>query len=361
MKRTPSRSPRLQIADEDEDDTETSDNPIDPLSALVLQSAHVDLAKLPSVKPADSLALVPRNLESSQNILFLKVETPSVVTLKQVVDKRGDRFHITPHREAIIVECPSGGHFVEEDRNGREVVKYKERLPTLTKCVGEEDLVNFQARGVGALRVSWKKKGKDSVETGVIEGIEDELEPVEQLALVRRDKAAKSHTVPLRVVHDRTGKFTVSLTSVTDSLHNVYSPSDSASSREFEILAQSSVRFICPSPVQLLVNQTSAIEVEVVGSLDYPVGVDIQFTRSDGVIATETVRMTKRVQSIPISEAGVYSISEVSAPCPGTVLEPSTCRVELVPPPTMDMSVTTLHEWWVLCQVNIADRIVQWM
>ncbi|KAK4690061.1 hypothetical protein P7C73_g21, partial [Tremellales sp. Uapishka_1] len=345
MRRARKKPTTAQVLDEDEEDG--SDHPSDPLSSLALMltspSPQMDVSKIPSVKPADSLALVPQNLASSQSILFLTVNQPSVVTLKSVTDKSGDRFHITPHKEAVIVECPTGGKFVKEE-HGVVAIRAKEEQ----RCVGDEEVVEFQARGVGALRVSWRKKAHTNsipVESGVIEGIEDEIETVDQLALVRRDRVSKTHTVPMRVLHDKPGRFRLSLTSVTDSLHNTYTPTTDFE-RVFNVVSRPSVHMECPSPIQVLVNQTGVLVFKADGNGPLPGPLQVKYLHilPEGDEAIRYVTMEKRSLALQVSEAGTYILQEVEGTCSGSVLEPSSCTVQIVPPPTVEMSVTTLHE-----------------
>ncbi|WWD16439.1 hypothetical protein CI109_100865 [Kwoniella shandongensis] len=355
MKRSPSRPPRLRITDGDDDveDGDPEEPDTDPLSALVLQTSgksvhgeEVDISRLPSVKPVDSMALVPRNLASSQNILFITVNKPSVVTLKSVVDKRGDRFHITPHREAVIIECPTGGKFVDEERAGKLILKEDKAQSAELRCVGDEEVAKFQARGVGPLKVGWKKKSKDKVDSGLIEGIEEDLEPIDKLALARRDRVSKTHTVPLRVSHSRPGTYTLSLTSVTDALHNTYNPSGHSAEKVYSVIARPSIRFDCSAPVQLLLNQKASlpVDVSVEGPLEQELEVTYQYKSLTGETSTKKLKVTKKRADIVVSEPGTYTLLDVEGPCSGGILESSTCTVQLVPLPTMDMSVTTLHE-----------------
>ncbi|WVW80225.1 hypothetical protein I302_102203 [Kwoniella bestiolae CBS 10118] len=357
MKRSPTRPPRLRITDGEDDleDGDVEEPETDPLSALILRSdpkakntnsLEMDIAKLPSVKPSDSLALIPRNLASSQNILFITVDKPSLITLKSVTDKRGDRFHITPHKEAIVIECPAGGQFIEEEKQNKIIFKGdKVKTPEL-RCVGEEETTKFQVRGVSPLKVGWKKRSGNKVDTGVIEGIEEDLEPVDDLALVRRDKVSKSHVVPLRVSHLQPGTFTLSLTSVTDALHNTYTPSGHSAEKAFQVIPRPSVRLDCPSTIQLLHNQQAKIPLQVVvdGNVERDLEVTYGFESLDGQKTTKKMKISKKREEITISESGIYTLMEVEGPCAGGVMEPSSCNVQMVPLPTMDMSVTTLHE-----------------
>jgi nucleoporin POM152 len=337
---------RLEITEGDEDND--SDPEFDPLSALVLhssQSQELDVAKLPSVKPSDSLALVPKHLEPTQDILFLTADKPSIIMLKNVIDKRGDRFHIAPHREAVIVECPTGGHFVE-DHQDRIVQKGDKPQPAELRCVGEEEVAKFQARGVAPLQVGWRKKSKDASETGVIEGIEDEIDLAEQETDYRH-RVSKTHTVPLRLTHGRPGVYTVSLTGVTDSLHNTYTPSGHSAEKVFNVIARSSARFDCSAPIQLLKDRTATLPVLLDGSGQLPPSLEVQYghTSPEGRTITKSLKMTKRVEHVVVSEPGTYTLLDIQGPCAGSVMEPSTCVVQMVPLPTVDMTVTTLHEW----------------
>jgi nucleoporin POM152 len=308
------------------------------------------MVKMPSVKPADSLAIVPQQLASSQSILFLTIDRPSLVTLKSVVDKRGDRFHIAPHKEAIIIECPTGGHFVEDDKHKGIMVKKVDKVqPAEHRCVGDEEVAQFQARGVGSLKVGWTKStGKEPKTSGVIEGIEEDIESVDTLGLVRRDKVSKTHTVPLRLVHDKPGIYTVALTSVTDSMHNTYSPSGHSAQKVYNIMARTTVNLYCPSPLQLLVNKTVGIPMVVGGNtaIDSKSPREITYTHrsQEGSTSTRTLTLAKKNEIITVSEPGVYTLQDLSGECSGGVIEPSSCRVQLISPPAVDMSVTTLNE-----------------
>jgi nucleoporin POM152 len=348
MKRSRSGRPRQQSANEDDHEEDVSEPDAHPLSAMVLrsQTGEVDVAKLPSVKPSDSLALVPQDLTSSQQALFLTIDRPSVVSLKSVVDKRGDRFHITPHKEAIIVECPTGGHWMYEDKKAGQLVrKADKQKPAEVRCVGDEEIAQFQARGVGALKAGWRKKSKDSSETGMIEGIEDEVESVDQLALFRRDRISKTHTVPLRVVHDRPGVHTVSLTSVTDSMHNSCTPSGHWAEKLYNVISRPSARLDCSGPREILVGKTTTLPV-IMDEAGSSVEVSYSFTSAEGQVSRKSLKASKRTESITVSEPGTYTLRDIQGPCGGNIMEPSSCLVQLVPLPTVEMQVTTLHEWY---------------
>ncbi|KIR39704.1 hypothetical protein I307_02685 [Cryptococcus deuterogattii 99/473] len=359
MKRSPARPPRLRITDGDDDeDGELELEPeIDPLSALVLQSGGkvvghprgIDPSTLPSVRPHDSMSLVPRDLAPSENILFLTVSKPSVITLLNVIDKKGDKFHITPRREAIIIECPTGGKFVEEHK-GKVVHKAEKPKSAELRCVGDEEMVYFQARGVSPLRVGWEKKSKDKSETGFIEGIDDEVEPaddLDDLALVRRDRVSKTHTVPLRVTHNVPGTYTLSLTTVHDALHNSYTPSGYATRQIYNVVPRPFIKFNCQAPYQLLQNQTVSLPLEVVVSsqqLEEPLELIYRYTSLDGKSSEKKFTVKNKREQLTVSDPGTYDLVGIEGPCAGGVMEPSKCEVQMVPLPSMDMSVETLHE-----------------
>lgn len=349
MKKSPVRTPRLRIAHEEEDEEDVSEPDFDPLSALVLQSqkGEIDVAKIPSVKPTDSLAVVPRNLESSQNILYLSIDHSSVISLKAVTDKRGDRFHITPHKEAVIVECPVGGRFMDEDVRGILTTKADKPQPAENRCVGDEEVAKFQARGVGALKAGWKKRSKEGVVSGVIEGIEDESHSADQLGLVHRDMVSKTHTIPLRVVHDKPGVYTVSLTSITDSLHNTYTPSGPSAEIVYNVLSRPSTSFDSDHPRELLLQKSTTLPFTTDGLNGIGSSVDVvySFRSLSGEYTTRSIKVGRNQEAITVTEPGTYSLVEINGPCSGTIKEPSSIEVYLVPPPTVSMQVTTLHEW----------------
>jgi nucleoporin POM152 len=308
-----------------------------------------EVAKIPSVKPADSLALIPQQLASSQNILFITIDKPSLISLESVVDKRGDRFQITPHKEAVVIECPTGGHFVDEDK-GKMTKKGDKIQPAEQRCVGDEEVAQFQARGVGSLKVAWTKSGsaKEPKSSGVIEGIEDDIETVDTLGLVRRDKVSKTHTVPLRLVHDKPGIYTVALTSVTDSLHNTYSPSGHSAQKVYNVMPRMTANLQCSSPYQLLVNKTVSIPIIIngAGNQDSTSVKEItySFRSLEGAVSTHSMKLSRKNELITVSEPGTYTLQDLTGQCSGGVIEPSSCRVQLISPPALDMTVITLNE-----------------
>jgi nucleoporin POM152 len=316
---------------------------------MVLRTQGKEVAKMPSIKPADSLALIPQQLASSQSILFLTIDRPGLVSLKSVVDKRGDRFQITAQKEAVVIECPTGGHFMAEDK-GTMVKKGDKIQPAEQRCVGDEEVAQFQARGVGSLKVGWTKtssSAKEPKSSGVVEGIEDDIETVDTLGLVRRDKVSKTHTVPLRLTHDKPGIYTVSLTKVTDSLHNVYCPSGHSAQKVYNVLPKITANLQCPSPYQLLVNKTVSIPIIINGASHDSTSareITYSFRSLEGAVSTHSMKLSKKNELITVSEPGTYTLLDLAGQCSGGVIEPSSCRVQLISPPALDMTVITLNE-----------------
>jgi nucleoporin POM152 len=295
----------------------------------------MDVAKLPSVRPSDSLTLAPQKLSSSESVLFLSIDKPSVVKLKSAVDSGKNGFHITPHKEAVVIECPTGGHFVEEN-NGQLVQRPSKAQPAELRCMGSEETVKFQARGVGPLRATWRKTGPKGDDQGVIEGIED---------LTYKDRVSRTYTVPLRVSHDLPGVHKIALTGVHDSMHNSYTPSGYAAEKTFNVIPRPVAQFGCSSPKEILVGKSISLPISLDGLGSEATELIWSFTPADGQGWNKTQKILKRSESITVDQSGVYSLVEVKGPCGGTVMEPSSCVVQLVPPPSLDMQVRTLHEW----------------
>jgi nucleoporin POM152 len=288
-------------------------------------------------------------------MLFLAIDRPSVISLRSVTDKRGDKFHLAPHRETVIIECPTGGDFVnvEEDKVAKTPVKTQQR------CVGQEDTMQIQVRGVGAMKAAWRKRSKRAVTTGVIEGIEP-VPPTTQaddtgaLVLSRLDRVAQTHTVPLRIEHDAPGVYSISVTGVSDSMHNSYVPEG----REyaFDVHARPAVRFDCPRAIKILENRTAELNFKV-ESLDGPgqmgdVQLSYEYELADGSIGGDTVKVHGNKGAITAKQAGVYKLVDVSATCSGQIQEPASCRVELIPVPTVELGVNTVREWCVPPMTN---------
>jgi hypothetical protein len=69
------------------------------------------------------------------------------------------------------------------------------------------------------------------------------------------------------------------------------------------------------------------------------------------------MKLSKKNELITVSEPGTYTLQDLSGQCSGGVIEPSSCRVQLISPPALDMTVITLNEGWVLLlfTVTLAD------
>jgi nucleoporin POM152 len=337
-------SHHLAIEDEDAEDLPS------PNMALMTRSSQNAVVKANSVKPAESLEFGPQEVAPTEHVLFLNVDKPAVVSLKSVVDARGDRFHISPHKEAVIIECPTGGHFVDE-KNGQLIPISTKRQPAELRCQGDSEVVQFQARGVGALRVGWKKEkdGKDTavVDEGIIEGIEEDVEIVDELALVRQDRLSRTHVVPLRVSHNTLGLFDISLTSVEDSMRNRYYPSDISARKTFNVIPRPSASFAADNraPRELLIGRTTTLQVSLDGLSNEPAELVYSFKPDGQEAKVTTKKISKKTETITADQPGKYTLLEIKGPCGGLIKEPSTFAVQLVPKPTLEMQVTTLHEW----------------
>lgn len=326
------KSPSLLTDTDDEDEEPLAD----PLSAIVLRDTKLDVAKLPSVRPSDSLTLAPPKLASTESVLFLAIDKPSVVKLKSAVDSGKNGFHVTPHKEAVIIECPTGGDFVD-NYDGQLIKRPPKAAPAELRCEGSDEVIQFQARGVGPLRASWKKTGpKDFVEQGTIEGIED---------VAFRDKVSRTYTVPLRVLHDRPGVYKVALTTVHDSMHNSYMPSGHSAERTYNVIPRPVAQFGSSVSKELLVGKSISLPISIDGLSSEATELVYSFRPSEGEARNKTQKVTKRSESFTVSEPGIYSLIELNGPCGGTIMEPSSVEVLLVPPPSLDMHVETLHEW----------------
>jgi nucleoporin POM152 len=134
---------------------------------------------------------------------------------------------------------------------------------------------------------------------------------------------------------------------VTDDLHNTYNPSGHSAEKVFNVISRSSARFDCSSPVQLLKDRTATIPVLLDGSGPLPPDMEVEYTHKspEGKISTQSLKVSKRVEHIVVSEPGTYTLVDIAGQCAGSVMEPSSCTVQMVPLPSADMTVTTLHEW----------------
>lgn len=337
----------LRLADGEQSEDEEAD--AHTLQEMVKRNKHLELERYHSVRPSEALSVIPPDLSSSESLLFITVTKPSVITLNSVVDRRGDQFNLAPHREAVIIECPSGGDFVSDDRkDGGKVVPYKPpSAKPLVRCINQEEVVLFNARGVAPLKAMWKEwVNVVAAHHGAIEGIEDtETITDAEKGHFRRDRMTKSHVVPLRVEHKKAGKHRVSLTSVVDALGNTYTPSGNSSTVEFEVLNRRSVSFDCPKQIQLLVGGTASLPIKADGPIEHPMDVSYRFTSLGGEHEDKSLTIDATKSEIVVNRPGTFTLLDVSGTCPGTILEPAKCSVAVVPEPTVDINVVTLHEW----------------
>lgn len=328
----------LKLHEEEGDDESDYDG---ALTQIVSSSKKLDLSRLHSVRPSESLSIIPPDLSPSESMLFITVTKPAVISLHSVTDKRGDRFNIAPHREAVIIECPTGGDFVED--SGKMILAPGKKAPAPEKrCIGSEEVVKFSARGVAPLKVSWKRMRNGlQVASGVVEGIDDDA--IEDIEHFRRERTAKTHTVPLRVQHEREGDVQIALTSVVDALGNTYIPSGPSATIGFKVLARSSAAFVCRKPIKMLIGGKQELPLVVTGADDTS-EVSYTFTSSTGKESLQKIKAPNGETKIEVTQPGYFSLQDVSGLCPGSVLDPVSCSVEIISPPRAEISVTTLHE-----------------
>jgi nucleoporin POM152 len=116
----------------------------------------------------------------------------------------------------------------------------------------------------------------------------------------------------------------------------------------YQVIPKSTVNMQCAQPLQLLVNGTQSIPIVVNGNSNgnphSPMDVTYTFRSIDGEVSTRSLRLAKKSELLTVSEPGVYTLQEMTGQCSGGVIEPSSCRVQLIPPPAVDMTVTTLNE-----------------
>lgn len=72
-----------------------------------------------------------------------------------------------------------------------------------------------------------------------------------------------------------------------------------------------------------------------------------RYTSPDGKSSDKKFAVKNKREHLSVSEPGIYSLMGIEGPCAGEVMEPSKCEVQMVPLPSMDMSVETLHEWYI--------------
>ncbi len=340
-----------------------------------------------SIKPGDMISSLPHELEPTQQIYFLSVTKTGHVDLLRIIDDDGIDFKIRRTPGALIVECPSEGGVIVSNESalvpGRRM-KQDEKMEQ--RCVGSEDVVEMQVKGVGTLSVGWRIEeigGRRTVEEGLIEGIEspEDASPMEGLStdqqLVLRDKSrpallnplsANLHTVSLPISHTRAGRYDVVLHTIVDSFNNVFHPPREASMRSFQVFDRPQISFssACSAsqPLQLLeggevslllVPTGKASSEELTAKLSFRA---IDAGRGDNWV--KEVKVSGKETVIKASQPGIYSLDDVRGPvCPGTVVEPASCLVKIVPRPHVVVSMTRLPGWWVDGQMY--DFLFPWL
>lgn len=354
-----------------------------------------------SIKPSDEVSSLPRSIDPSQTIWYLKIYQPGSITLLSVQDADGSVFRIQKtSRTALVIECPSGAEILGIEGESKEpeskwknvlVKREKEDSHVRHRCVGSDDVVQMSARGVGDLKIGYlirEGKGKDRrvIEEGVLSGIQTDafnsaslrqplllkdkpegtVEANRQVALRNSETALtldrnlqvanSAATLPLRlpIAHRQVGTYTIELLNVTDSRGNFVRPSHSEAIT-FEVHALPVVSFTnhCAQPrtLRLLENGTVTLPIIMPGAPQVPDGttkVKVAYKASFGDQAWQReYEMEGKSLAIEVGQPGIYTLeSAESAHCAGIVNEPATCVVEAVPVPKAEVEMTSLSNEW---------------
>jgi nucleoporin POM152 len=361
-------------------------------------------APLPrSIRPNDRISSLPRTIEPSQAIYYLRIDQPGMVRLDGVQDADGSNFRVTKtSRHALVIECPSGGDILGIEGEEAEpesgwnlkkalVKKEKEDSSIRHRCVGADDVVQMSARGVGDLRIGYvirEGKGKDRrvVKEDVLsimqtDGFssasvhqplllkdqpESAVEANRQVALRNSETALAldrniqivnaAATLPVRlpIAHRQVGTYTVELLNVTDSRGNFIRPSH-PETLTFEVHALPAVSFTnhCAQPrtLRLLENGTVTLPIIMPGVRQVPDGttkVRVAFkATAGGDISFREYEMEGKSLAVDVYEPGTYTLESARSPyCSGVVNEPATCVVEAVPVPKAEVKMESLSNEW---------------
>ncbi|KAJ3290280.1 hypothetical protein HK104_006880 [Borealophlyctis nickersoniae] len=101
-----------------------------------------------------------------------------------------------------------------------------------------------------------------------------------------------------------------------------------------------SVHFICPKPVLFLDGSVARIPLSVSGSGNF----EVQYKKR-GTDKIHTIRETRKIGGIEVSEPGTYEIVSVrDTHCPGNILPPQECTAVTIPKPSLEIPPTEYHE-----------------
>ena len=356
-----------------------------------------------SIRPNDKVSSLPRTIEPSQSIYYLRIDQPGMVRLDGVQDADGSKFRVTKtSRHALVIECPSGGEILGIEGEQAEpesgwnlkkalVKKEKEDTSVRHRCVGSNDVVQMSARGVGDLRIGYiirEGKGKDRrvVKEDVLSAVQTDgsdsasvhqplllkdkpdspVEANRQIALRNSETALSldrniqianaAATLPVRlpIAHRQVGTYTIGLLNVTDSRGNFVRPAH-PETLTFEVHALPVVSFTnhCAQPrtLRLLENGTVTLPIIMPGARRVPDGttkVKVAFRpTAGGDISVKEYEMEGKSLAVDVNKPGTYTLeSAQSAHCSGLVNEPATCVVEAVPVPKAEVKMDSLSNEW---------------
>jgi hypothetical protein len=356
-----------------------------------------------SIRAHDKVSPLPRSIEPSQTIYYLQISQPGEVQLERVQDADESDFRITKtSRQALVIECPSGGKILgvegEKDEAGEKrrklalmpLVKKEDKVDTPRhRCVGQDDVVQMEARGVGDLKIGYllkEGKGKDQrvIEEGVLSGIQSETLATRQ-PLMLKDKSddpsdtdrqvavrsgemavtryagsalpdvAETRLVRLPIAHRQVGTHAVQFLNVTDSFGNFYRSESDAKALEFVVHALPVVSFSnhCAQPRTLKLLQGGSVSLPIImPGLRQPEGITRVWVAhkpvgSDTYDEGREYEMDGKSKAVEVREPGTYTIVDTNSTfCSGLVHEPATCVVEAVPVPKAEVKMTSLSNEW---------------
>lgn len=366
-----------------------------------------------SIRANDKVSPLPRSIEPSQTIYYLQISQPGEVQLERVQDADESDFRITKtSRQALVIECPSNGRILglegekdkeDESGSGWKLVKSEPKAkvePVKHRCVGTDDVIQMEARGVGDLKVGYlirEGKGKDQrvVEEGVLSGIQsdastsgstrqplllkdkahDRVEADRQVALRSGETAlthsrasiipdvAETRLVRLPIAHRQVGTYQVQFLNVTDSYGNFDRTTDSKP-LEFVVHALPVVSFSnhCAQPRTLRLLENGSVSLPIImPGLRQPEGIT-RVTVAHKPVGADAYRpgtvyeMEGKSKAVEVREPGTYTIVEANSTyCPGVVNEPATCVVEAVPVPKAEVKMESMSNEWYASLPSSSD------
>ncbi len=373
LKRLPSAAlaKRQSDLEFDDDDDEVVDSRQDRAIEDIQDAADAPSRKV-SIKPGDMLSALPRHLSPTERIFFIPVSKPGVVILKSITDDDGVALKIRRAPGVLVFECPSEGAGAKS--SGTEKLlpwPKKDAAPVEQRCVGSEDVVKMDIKGVGMLQAYWAiHHPNGTVEQLQINGIESPIladsqvndtvtNPEQALVLAKQSvnivlpAIASSRPIFMPISHTKPGMYHVVLHTVVDSYGNEYFPPKSTSTRSFEVIEGPEVSFVeqCANggTIELLEGGSARLLARTRSNAP---GKDLEamvsFVPGAGSKASPWTReftFSDQLQ-LKADQPGVYRLQGVKGPlCPGSVVEPAICAVKLVPRPQATVSMTAVPGW----------------